>query len=95
MSRSYKKTPRSGDKKNRYFKRYENRCLRKLSFEHDLNHCSYKKYGESWNICDYETVGISFEVYWRRLKRRFHNQPQVLGTKEEAYQEYQKWFIRK
>lgn len=96
MSRSYKKTPRSGDKKDRYFKRYENRCVRKLSFDHDLNHCHYKKYSERWNICDYETVGISFEEYWRRVKRRFGCiPPEWWETKEQAYKDYQKWFIRK
>ena len=63
MSRSKKKTPRSGDEKDKFFKRYENRRLRKLPFEHTLNHNTYKKYGECWNICDYETVGISFERY--------------------------------
>ena len=72
MSRSYKRTPRSGDKKDKFFKRYENHRLRKLPF-----------------------VGISFEKYWCSLKRRFHNKPEILGTKEEAYREYIKWFIRK
>ena len=95
MSRSYKRTPRSGDKKDKFFKKYENHRLRKLPFEHTLNHNAYKKHGEGWNICDYETVGISFERYWGRLKRRFQNKPELLGTKEEAYLEYLKWFIRK
>jgi hypothetical protein len=95
MSRSKKKTPRSGDKKDKFFKRYENHRLRKMPFEHTLNHNAYKKHSEGWNICDYETVGISFELYWCRLKRRFQNKPELLGTKEEAYQEYLKWFIRK
>ena len=95
MSRSYKRTPRSGDKKDKFFKRYENHRLRKLPFERTLNYGAYKKHGEGWNICDYETVGISFELYWCRLKRRFQNKSELLGTKEEAYQEYLKWFIRK
>ena len=94
MSRSYKRTPRSGDKKDKFFKRYENHRLRKLPFERTLNYGAYKKHGEGWNICDYDSVGISFERYWRRLKCRFHNQPELLGTKEEAYKEYIKWFIR-
>lgn len=32
MSRSYKKTPRSGDKKNKYFKKYANRVYRRDKF---------------------------------------------------------------
>lgn len=95
MSRSYKRTPRSGDKKDKFFKKYENHRLRKLPFEHTLNYGAYKKHGERWNICDYETVGISFEKYWCSLKRRFQSKSELLGKKEEAYQEYLKWFIRK
>ena len=95
MSRSYKRTPRSGDTKDKFFKRYYNKRLRKLPFECVLDNGTYKKYNCQWDICDYETVGISFEDYWRHLKRRFSNQPNILGTKEEAYKEYIKWFIRK
>ena len=51
MSRSYKKTPRSGDRKDKYFKRYANRRLRRMSLEHlDLKGKSYKKIFCSWNI---------------------------------------------
>lgn len=95
MSRSYKRTPRSGEQKDKFFKRYYNKKLRKLPFECALDNGTYKKYNCQWNICDYETVGISFERYWYYLKRRFHNCPELLGTKEEAYKEYIKWFIRK
>ena len=95
MSRSYKHTPRCGDKKDKFFKRYENHRLRRLPFEHTLNHCTYKKYGEGWNICDYETVGIDFENYWCCLERRFRHKPEHLPSREEAYQDYCRWFIRK
>ena len=43
MSRSYKKTPRSGDKKNKFFKKYANRKYRKLPLEDTVQHKSYKK----------------------------------------------------
>ena len=95
MSRSYKKTPRCGQQKDKFFKRYENHRLRRLPLEHTLNDGAYKKHGEGWNICDYETVGISFERYWYCLKKRFHRRPDLMGTKEEAYREYLKWYIRK
>ena len=42
MSRSYKKTPRSGDQKDKFFKTYANRKLRRDKF-HNLQHNSYKK----------------------------------------------------
>ena len=98
MSRSKKKTPRSGDKKDKFFKRYENHRLRKIPFEHTLNHNAYKKHGEGWNICDYETVGISFEQYWESLVKRWYNwewRYSEFPDREEAYQEYCRWFIRK
>ena len=96
MSRSYKHTPRSGKQKDKYFKRYSNRKVRRLPIdEHPSKGKTYKKVLHDYSICDYETVGISFEEYWRHLKRRFGNCPNLLGTKEEAYREYIKWFIRK
>ena len=65
MSRSYKKTPRSGDTKDKFFKRYANRRLRRRKLDIDLQHKSYKKDFCSYDICDYETVGTSFEEFWR------------------------------
>ena len=95
MIRSYKRTPRCGDKKDKFFKRYENHRVRRMPYDLTLNHCAYKKHGEGWNICDYETVGISFEKYWYSIKRRFHNRPNLMVTREEAYEEYRRWFLRK
>ena len=54
MSRSYKHTPRSGDKKDKYLKNYANRRLRRYPINKPpLNNCTYKKYNCSWEICDY------------------------------------------
>ena len=65
MSRSRKKTPRSGDKKKKYFKKYANHRLRQYPLKAlPLNYGAYKKHYSSWNICDYEIVGTSFEEYW-------------------------------
>ena len=100
MSRSYKKTPRSGDRKDKYFKRYANRRLRRMSLEHlDLKGKSYKKTFCSWNICDYETVGTSFEQYWLSVVRSWHRWQKELNEpfpdREQTYQDYIKWFKRK
>ena len=43
MSRSYKKTPRCGDTKDRYMKRYANRKLRKLPLRKHFNTNSIKR----------------------------------------------------
>ena len=60
MSRSYKKTPRSGDQKDKFFKTYANRKLRRDKF-HNLQHNSYKKNFCSYDICDYEWTHYSFK----------------------------------
>ena len=100
MSRSYKHTPRAGDTKDKFFKKYANRRVRRLPIdEHPLNHKTYKKATCSWNICDYETVGTSFEQYWEGLVKSWHRWKSECGlpypNRDEAYQEYRRWFLRK
>ena len=97
MSRSYKHTPRCGDTKNKFFKKYANRRVRRLPIdEHLLNNKSYKKVTCSWNICDYETVGTSFEQHWRDLIKRWQGKYDLpYPDRDEAYQEYCRWFLRK
>lgn len=100
MSHSYKRTPRAGDTKDKFYKRYANRRLRRLPIEEPtLNNCSYKKYNCSWLICDYDTVGISFEEYWLGLLKSWHNWEWRYGRpfpdRDKAYQDYCRWFVRK
>ena len=99
MSRSYKHTPRSGQQKDKYFKKYSNRKVRRLPIdEHPSKGKTYKKVLHDYSICDYETVGISFEQYWERLVKRWYeweHQGFDFPDREEAYQEYCRWFIRK
>lgn len=86
MSRSYKKTPRCGDTKTTG-KKFANRRVRRRPLEEVYNRCSYKKLYEQWDICDYETVGYTFEAYWRsELKwAAWHNQmfKHCINFKEE------------
>lgn len=100
MSRSYKRTPRSGDRKDKFYKKYANRRLRRLPIEEpNLNHKTYKKVSCSYNICDYESVGTSFEDYWQGLLNNWHRWRKGLGypppDRDEAYKEYCHWFLRK
>lgn len=100
MSRSYKHTPRSGQQKDKFFKRYANRRLRRLPIDElPLNNKSYKKDYCYYDICDFETVGITFEQYWVSLVKSWHRWRMhcdlPLPTREEAYQEYLRWYIRK
>ena len=100
MSRSYKHTPRSGEQKDKFFKKYANRKVRRLPIdEHPLKGTAYKKVFCQYDICDYETVGISFEEYWECLIKSWHRWRKDHGhpypTRDEAYEEYRRWFIRK
>ena len=72
MSRSRKRTPRSGDKKSKFFKRYANRRYRKSSLEDTLQHKGYKKTFCSYDICDYESIGMTFEEYWKMELRSWY-----------------------
>ena len=99
MSRSYKHTPRSGDKKDKFFKRYANRKVRRLPIDELPKGNTYKKVFCQYDICDYETVGISFEKYWESLIKRWYEWERDYGypypDREKVYQEYCKWFLRK
>ena len=99
MSRSYKHTPRSGDQKDKFFKRYSNRKIRRLpNDEYPAKGKAYKKVLHDYSICDYENVGTSFQQYWERLVKRWYNWEWhycPFPDRDEAYQEYCRWFIRK
>ena len=100
MSRSYKSTPRSGDTKDKFFKKYANRKFRRLPLdEHPIQHKSYKKYFCSYDICDYETVGMTFEQYWEGLVASWHQWRKYYGysfpNRDNAYKDYCRWFLRK
>lgn len=100
MSRSYKHTPRSGDKKDKFFKRYANRKLRHKKLTNFLQHKSYKKDFCSYDICDYETIGLSFEEFWE-IRVNLWRKWNLLGlkddfpNKEEERKKYYRWFLRK
>ena len=96
MSRSYKKTPRCGDKKDRKSKRLANKRFRRKQLTHSLQHNSYRKDYCTWNICDFEEVGTTFEQYWLSVVKsslRWGRPP--CPNREEAYQEWYRWYKRK
>jgi hypothetical protein len=98
MSRSYKKTPRSGQQKSKFAKRYANRKLRRKKYTL-FQHKSYRKDFCYYDICDYESIGVSFEEYWRSVRRMWYNWGHLFGkplpTKEEAYREWWKYYKQK
>lgn len=100
MSHSYKHTPRCGDMKSKYMKGYANRVVRRKRLEEGLPQFGgYRKMFQSWDICDYETVGETFEQYYASIVRnwyswgRFHKEP--YPDKAKCRGLYEKWFVRK
>lgn len=101
MSRSYKKTPGAGDSKGKNNKRIANHKVRqslknKLDFFPKGN--KYKRVYDSWEICDYFDV-CTFEEYWRLQLKYYYQWRKDCGyslpSKEEAYQEWCKYYKRK
>lgn len=102
MSRSYKHTPRSGQKKNKFAKRHANRTLRREKLAENVpQHGGYRKRTERWDICDYETVGESFERYYESAvffwscRSRFRHREEPFPEREQVKKEYNKRYIRK
>ena len=98
MSRSYKHTPRAGDTKDKFFKKYANRKVRRLPIDERPKGNAYKKVFCQYDICDYETVGTSFEQYWESLVKRWYEWEWKyfeFPDRDEAYEEYRRWFLRK
>ena len=99
MSRSYRHTPRSGQRKNKYSKKLANRKLRHLPIDDlPLNNKSYRKYTDYYDICDYETVGMSFEKYWDHIVAGWHNyfwKWDPYPDRDQVYEEYCRYFLRK
>ena len=102
MSRSYKRIPRSGDIKDKFFKRYANRRLRRKPIDDVLQNKSYKKDFCSYDICDYESVGTSFERYYQRRIRwwfrsafRGYKNNGPFPSREQCKKDYDRFFKRK
>lgn len=98
MSRSYRKQPVWKDH-NRNSKKYANRRLRRvLNRNHDLSfpHGAYKRYNESWEICDYcSLIPRSFEQYyqwelllWRDRRNTWYFRNEPFPNKKEIYREW-------
>lgn len=68
MARSYKKHPYCGARKDRFYKNYANRRLRRLPVEEEIpSGKEYKRYNYSWKICDYWSYhpGPFLYLRWR------------------------------
>ena len=85
MSRSFKKTPYAGDKKDSYCKNRANRKIRRSKDVQDGK--QYKKEYCSWMICDYYDI-TSWEDFWNWHKDDY-------ADKDEARRDWLKMYKRK
>ncbi len=100
MSRSYKHTPYCGDRKNKYMKRYANKRVRQRLKDSDYLPVAadYKKFFCSYDICDYYWLEFDFEAYYQKevsswYEWRYRYDP--FPTREEVWQYYARWYLRK
>lgn len=97
MSRSYKKTPWSGDKKSKEKKRIANHKVRqklKNNLELIVQQGEYKKLYETWDICDYGWI-ITFdefmEIEWKNYRWLKINFPDRVIEEPDEKQCYRIW----
>ena len=101
MSRSYKKHAYCGDKKDKELKRLANHRVRqylKRNSEVSLKPSQFKHLFESWEICDYETVGETFEQHWKFVVSSWHRwryRYEPFPDREEEYRKWYKWYKAK
>ncbi len=93
MSRSYKKTPWSGDQKSKFAKRKANAKVRRFlkNTDNELQNNSYKKIYESWDICDFYWIE-TWEKYWAHCLRMYNMHPELYKTPPNEKEEYRNWY---
>ena len=93
MSRSYKKTPWSGDKKGKSKKRIANSKVRIFlkNFNHKLQKADYKKVYETWDICDYGWI-YSWKEYWNYILKNYMEYPNLYKKHPDKKEEYRYWY---
>lgn len=104
MSRSYKKIPYCGDNKGKLKKRTANHTVRralKTNLDLSLNKNNYKKFYETYNICDYFSI-TTWEQYWQTcwsnyswLKKMFPDRKIEKPNKKFCYREWLKYYHTK
>lgn len=93
MSRSYKKVPYCGDKKNKETKRIANKAVRNYlkNPKHKLSKNSFKKVFPSWDICDYGWIK-SWKKYWDDCLRTYNEHPEWYKRPLNKKEEYRYWY---
>ncbi len=96
MSRSYKKVPYCGERKNREDKRNANKKVRSRlkNPNYILKGSDYKKVFESYDICDYGWFS-TWKEYWEREIRYYEKWGGKKPDQKECYRQWLKWYKRK
>lgn len=99
MSRSFKKTPGSGDTSNKFMKRYFNRKIRQTPVDDEttLQYGKYKKFSNSWEIKDYYWVdpGFTFEKFKEERIAVLKEWNEPIPSDKELKRLYYKWYRNK
>ena len=94
MSRSYKHTPYAGDRKTKWAKRKAKRLAKsKMDMEESPSPALYKRYGESWNICDFHNIFTLNQ--WMKDKWNLRRWERENTSEKKKIQEWYKWYKRK
>lgn len=96
MSRSYKKTPWSGDSKGKEAKRLANHKVRNWLKQNPyatLQYSKYKRVYETWDICDFGWI-TPWEEYWQGRLNTWQQWRKFSPKEEypERQKEYRKWW---
>ena len=100
MSRSFRHTPRCGDRKSRFAKRLANRTARRRIFRADERraippHMGYKRAFSRYNICDYERLRTTWNEYVREEQYYCGLCGRPLPSLREMKRKYKKRYINK
>ena len=97
MSRSYKKTPYCGDRKHKEDKRKANKIFRskieRMALDDQIEPGSFKKYFQSYDICDmYSIFTLKQYLYIRKARRGFQGYRHGEYDEMREIRNWHKWY---
>ena len=97
MSRSYKKTPYTGDTKGKDKKHLANSKVRARLRDHDYELAdggAFKKIYEQYEICDYGWI-MTWPEYWHAQVDSYERYGGDYPNKKQEYRKWIKWYRSK
>ncbi len=94
MSRSFKHTPYSGDKKCKFIKRIASKRFRskllRMGIDDEIPPSMYKRFFESWNICDFWDITTLRQ--WLKKRRNPHKWGISFFDEKKEIRRWYKWY---